>query len=131
MDCNVLRCSNPAQSFFNAGTPESGRLDVGVCEEHQSQIEQGARWIYQPAEKIPGGRVLMGRDLPARVVEVNVTSGLLAPEGMTRLFTLVVEDHGGSQRGVDFELPPDIAEGVWRVLNRGRGKAGPWSPPGE
>jgi hypothetical protein len=131
MDCNVLRCSNPARSFFNVGTPESGRFDVGVCEEHRSQIEQGARWIYQPAEKIPGGRVLMGRDLPPRVVEVNVTSGLLGPEGMTRLFTLMVENHDSSRREVDFELPPGIAEGVWRVLNRGRGRAEPGSPPGE
>jgi hypothetical protein len=50
---------------------------------------------------------------------------------MRSIFTFVVEDADGSQREVEFELRPDIAERVWHVVSRGRREAGPESPPGE
>jgi hypothetical protein len=119
VDCDVLRCGKPGRSQFNAGTPESGPYDVSLCEQHQAAIDQGARWIYQIEEENRAGRLLMGRDLPPRAVAARA-KGLLTSDGTRSLFTFVVEDANGSQREIEFEVPPDIAESVWRVVSRGR-----------
>ena len=129
MSCEVLRCGNPVRSGFNVGTPESGPIDAGVCEEHKSQIDQGARWLYQ-YEEVSEGRLLMGRDLPPRAVECR-SRGLISPDGVTWLFTFELEKPDGSQHEVEFELPPEIADGVWRILGRGRREAGAGPPSDE
>jgi hypothetical protein len=121
MDCEVLRCGNPAASVLDVGTPGSGPIDVGICAPHQSQIGHGARWVFEWEEGSGGrlGRLLMGRDLPPRVVTWKVR-GLVSPDGLTRVFSFQVENPDGSRREVEFELPPgEIADGVWRVLDRG------------
>jgi hypothetical protein len=121
MDCEVLRCASPAASVLDVGTPGSGGVDVGICAEHQSQIDHGARWLFEWEEGSEGrlGRLLMGRDLPPRVVKWKARA-LVSPDGVSRVFSFEVEIPGGSQREVEFELPPgEIADGVWRVLDRG------------
>ncbi len=99
----------------NVAPAGSSRIDAAVCEEHQSQIDQGAPWRYLYEDR----RLLMGQDVPGRVVRATA-KGLVSPDGMTRLFTFVIEDQDGDQREVDFELPSEIAEGVWRVASRDR-----------
>jgi hypothetical protein len=121
MDCEVLRCGKPAASVLDVGTAGSGPVDVGLCAEHQSQIGHGARWLFEWQDGGAGrpGRLLMGRDLPPRVVRWKAT-GLVSPDGVTRVFSFEVENPDRSRREVAFELPPgEIADGVWRVLDRG------------
>jgi hypothetical protein len=95
-------------------------MESAVCSEHKSQIDQGARWLYQPAEA-SGGRLLMGRDLPPRAVGAG-SKPLLSSEGRVSRFTFVVEKYDGSQSEVVLEMSPDVADCVWQVLNRGRGE---------
>jgi len=59
-----------------------------------SQIDQGARWLYLP-EEASGGRLLMGRDLPPRVVDAKVKGGFSVSGGIARRFTFVVEKYDG------------------------------------
>ena len=59
----------------------------------------------------------MGRDLPSRTVQVKA-QGLLSPNGITRLFTFVVEDHEGNQRDVECELPPEFGDDIERIQPR-------------
>lgn len=118
MTCNVLRCGNPVQSILNVG-PAGHPIEMAICEDHQSQIDQGARWLYDSGAD-RGGELRMARDLSPRVVKANAKGGLRSQDGATRLFTLIVEKHDGEQSEVEFELPPKIAEGFWRVLDRGR-----------
>jgi hypothetical protein len=118
VDCEVLRCGNPAASVLDVDAPGSSPIDVGICAHHRSQIGHGARWLFE-WEEGRGGRLLMGRDLPPHVVSWKAR-GLVSPEGVTRVFIFEVEKPDGSQREVEFELPPgEIADGVWRVLDRG------------
>lgn len=119
MDCHVLRCGNPSRSSFNVGSPGSGPIDVRLCEEHQAQIGQGARWLYPLDEQASEAQVLMGRDLPPRAVKVNA-KGFLSPDGIARVFAFVVEDYEGNQREYEFELPPEVADGMKRIIDRGR-----------
>jgi hypothetical protein len=130
MACEVLRCGNPADSVLIVSPPGTPLMEAAVCQEHQSQIDQGDRWLYR-YEEASGSRLLMGRDLPLRAVHVKVKSGFTCPGGMTRLFAVVLEDHEGSPRDVEFELPPEIADGIWRVLGRGREEPGPAPAPDE
>ena len=113
--CDVLRCGNLASCVINVAPAGSGRIDAAVCEEHQSQIDQGAPWRYLYEDR----RLLMGQDVPSRVVRATA-KGLVSPDGTTSLFTFVIEDQDGDQREVDFELPSEIAEGVWRVASQDR-----------
>lgn len=118
--CDVLRCDNPFQSGLNVGIAGSGPIDVRLCGEHQAQIDQGARWLYQWEDRC----LLMGRDLPPRAVKAEAKE-FLSPDGITRVFTFVVEDHEGGQRDYEFELPSEFRDGIKRILDRGRGGAGP------
>jgi hypothetical protein len=104
-------------------------MEAAICGEHKSRIDQGARWLYQPAE-VSEGALLMGRDLPPRAVDVSAKE-LISPDGHTWRFTFMVEKPDGSQREQDLEMAPDVAEGVWRALGIDREAAGPASAPGE
>src|SRR5215510_8271277 len=42
----------------------------------------------------------------------------------TRAFTFEAVAHDGSPRDIDIELPPEMAESVWRVLTRDREQDG-------
>lgn len=117
MDCQVLRCGNPVRSSLNVGTPGGGPIDVGLCDEHQAQIDRGDRWLYQWEEN----HLLMGRDLPLRLVQFKA-EGFRSPDGIARVFTFVVEDHEGNQREHEFELPPEFADDIKRITDRGRGQ---------
>src|SRR5487761_105527 len=123
MSCNVLRCGNPVTSILDVG-PTWQRIEVSICDEHQTQIDQGARWLYQSDEH-PTGRLLMGQDLPPRAVNITKKGGLRSPEGRPMIFTFTLENHNGDQDDTEFELPPDLAEGLWRILDRDRRKPGP------
>jgi hypothetical protein len=83
MACEVLRCGNPADSVLIVSPPGTPLMEAAVCQEHQSQIDQGDRWLYR-YEEASGSRLLMGRDLPLRAVHVKVKSGFTCPGGMTR-----------------------------------------------
>jgi hypothetical protein len=119
MDCDVLRCANPIEEVLSVGDSGTGPIDAGVCGEHDAQIKQGARWVYRWGEE-SGARLLMGQDLPARIVRASAPGGLRCPEGKTRIFTLTVEKPGGHQDDVDFELPPPVSDMIWQILNRDR-----------
>jgi hypothetical protein len=122
MECEVPRCGNPVESVLDVSPPGSGPVDVGVCAKHRSEIGRGARWLFEREEGSDGrlGRLLMGRDLPPRVVRAQSRT-LTSSDGVTRLFTFEVDRFNGSRREVEFELPPgEIADGIWRILGRGR-----------
>jgi hypothetical protein len=123
MECEVLRCGSPAQSFFDVGNPRSGPIDVGVCQEHQAQIEQDAHWLYA-WEAPAGARLLIGEDLMPRVVKLTTRRFTTVGGEKTRAFTFEAVAHDGSPRDIDIELPPEMAESVWRVLTRDREQDG-------
>jgi hypothetical protein len=123
MECDVLRCGNLAESFFDAGSPASCRIDVGVCPGHQSKIDRGDRRLYE-LDAPAGACLLMGEDLMPRVARVTTRRFITDGGKMTRVFAFEAENHDGSPRDIEVELPPEIAEGVWRVLGRDHGQGG-------
>lgn len=112
--------------------PPGHRIDVAICADHQSQIAQGARWVYDPnVDHL--GELRMGRDLPPRLVSANSKGGLRSSDGPARLFTFVIRKHDGEEREIEFELPPELADGFAAMASRGRRPPGPASPaePGQ
>jgi hypothetical protein len=126
MNCEVLRCGNAAAEVLDISIPRSGPMSAGICVKHKAQIDQGARWVYEQEKGNEGrpGRLLMDRDLPPRALEESRARTLISPDGVTKVFSLVLEKPDGSREDVEFELPPRVADFVWRILSRGRGGTG-------
>jgi len=59
--CSVRRCTAETAHVVPAASPEFGRFEAAICNEHKRAIDAGAQWTYDTADDT----IYMGRDVAA------------------------------------------------------------------
>jgi len=67
--CAVLRCQETSKGRFR--TNEFPLMESAVCAQHLDQLQSGEPWDYNGT----GHEIVMGADLPRRLLDFEVNSG--------------------------------------------------------
>jgi hypothetical protein len=60
LQCQVLRCQEPATRNFVIDEADWGLAEALVCEAHGAALKAGERYIYNSEENV----IYMGQDVP-------------------------------------------------------------------
>ena len=60
LQCQVLRCQEPATRNFVINQGASGLFETMVCEAHAAGLKAGERYVYNNVENV----IYMGQDAP-------------------------------------------------------------------